>query len=101
MDANAFLLLAAFVTHRTARFDSHEEHVQFRETFGVLAYVCAIAWGIHTSQHLANLPPGSQPIHILWTLLFLRQYPTGRIMEALTHASRPTICRLVWGIIYC
>ena len=73
--------------------------MQFRETFGVSASVCAILWGLLTFHHLADLPPGSQPIHLLWTLLFLKQYPTGRIMEALTHATRPTIRRLVWGII--
>lgn len=63
----------------------------FKLCFGIPAIVCSIVWKfIHTL-----LNSGAQPDHLLWTLLFLKSYPTESVLELTFKKRRETIRKLV------
>ena len=64
---------------------------QFRATFGVTPAICDIIWEsiVHTVYSVMRIH-NFQPRHLLWGLLFLKQYGTERIMAQTCHASERT-----------
>ena len=99
MNKHEFLQLAAFSTNRKSNFDTVKAKVQFRETFGISAHLCAIVWAYFLLHHCADVKVAMEPIHFLWTLLFLWQYMTSVFMESLIGKSQKTIFKYVWPMV--
>ena len=99
MDEIDFLTLAAFVTHQDNNFNAQAAKHQFRQAFGVSADLASIMWGVIVLEHLPDLNVDSKPIHLLWTLLFLKQYLTGPMLESVTGKSRKTAMNYIWAMV--
>ena len=82
MTEHDFIRLASFSTHCTNNYDTKAAKKQFRETFGVSTYICSIIWAMIAFNQCPESEINIQPVHLLWTLLFLRQYMTSIMMEA-------------------
>ena len=74
MNAINFVRLAAPITNRRGNYDSNVALRQFKNMFGVSPFACAWVWMRLQFDFL--VPVQAQPIHFLWTLLFLSQYMT-------------------------
>ena len=97
MDALSFTTLAKHFTHRAGNYESHEAAREFKEMFGVSAAVCAHSWAyIITHFDIASV---DKPIHMLWALVFLFQYPSERYMSSSTKADEKTARKYVWPIL--
>ena len=97
MDALAFITLAASITNRKRNFNSAAADTEFKEIFGVAAEVCSYVWAYLLLHHTFEITP--TPMHFLWTLVFLRQYPTERLLSSLLEADEKTIRKYAWPII--
>ena len=67
----------------------------FHQQFGVTPNVCAILW-LKLKQ---NRPFDFKHKHLLWTLYFLRHYPTQKVMKSWTGCCKVTISKVIWPII--
>ena len=99
MNEHEFLRLAAFSTKRKSNFDTVKAKVQFRETFGISAHLCAIVWAYFVLHHRADVEVAMEPVHFLWALIFLRQYLTSVLMEALICKNQKTIFKYFWPMV--
>ena len=99
MDEIAFITLAAFVTHREDNFDTQAAKLQFRRAFGVSADLASIVWGVVVLEHLHQIDVAVEPIHLLWALLFLKQYLTGLMLKAVTGKTRKTAMKYIWAMV--
>ena len=66
---------------------------KFRAFFGTSPQVCAIVW-----NSLSNRPPKSQPKHLLWGLMLLKQYHIESVNAALTGVTEKTFRK--WFLIF-
>ena len=96
MDEIDFLTLAAFVTHQDNNFNAQAAKHQFRQAFGVSADLASIVWVVIVLKHLPDLNIAAKPIHLLWTLLFLKQYLIGPMLESVTGKTRKTAMKYIW-----
>ena len=99
MDEIGFLTLASFVTHRDNNFDTQAAKHQFCCAFGVSPNLASIVWGVIVIKHLPDLDVAAKPIHLLWTLLFLKQYLTGPMLESITGKTRKTAMKYIWVMV--
>ena len=67
----------------------------FTGVFGVSPHVCSILWGMLKKNKSNNVKHN----HLLWTLYFLRHYPTHNQMSSWTGCSRVTTAKVIWPII--
>lgn len=54
--------------------------------------VCSLLW----NELLGVRPEGSRPIHLLWTLLFLKVYATEHVNKLVTSADEKTYRKWTW-----
>ena len=99
MNEIGFLALDSFVTHQDFNFDTQAAKHRFWQVFGVTANLAFIVWGIIILKHLPNLDVAAKPIHLLWTLLFLKQYLTGPMLESITGKTRKTAMKYIWAMV--
>ena len=99
-DEATFLLVAAPIMERTRNFYGHAAQEQYKCFFGVAAHVTVILWRLlHENALLGTLASSMEPKHLLWTLYFLRNYPSNRIHAAQMNADSTTVRRYIWEII--
>lgn len=65
---------------------------RFKAFFGVTPTVCAICWEVLKD----NLPQGAEPKHLLWALLFLKQYCSEHNRRSILGADEKTIRKWTW-----
>lgn len=65
---------------------------RFLALFGVSSSICSIIW----NEIESLLPDGSSPVHLLWTLLFLKNYNTEETNRAIIKADEKTIRKWIW-----
>jgi hypothetical protein len=68
---------------------------RFKSFFGVSPVVCSICW----EQLIDKMPIGSKPIHLLWTLLFLKRYNSEEVNRTLTGVNEKTFRKWIWLMI--
>ena len=73
-------------------------HEMFSSTFGVSPVVASILWNKMHSMEL--LPFRSIPLHLLWSLFFMKVYNSNKVMAGLVSASVPTFTKWVWEFIF-
>lgn len=65
---------------------------RFKSFFGITPSVCSIIW-----DSLKNkIPAESAPKHLLWCLLFLKQYSVEHIRHTILNADEKTIRKWTW-----
>jgi hypothetical protein len=67
-------------------YTNAQEDRLFREFFGVSAFVALTLYTMLVEYNF--LPPGGEIIHLLWTLFFLKKYPTEGVSSAAAGGSR-------------
>jgi len=74
---------------------------RFRSAYGINPYVCNIVWSIIVNNNSQEFSTSSVcPKHLLWTLLFLRQYNSSEVNSAITGADEKTFRKYTWEFIY-
>lgn len=64
---------------------------RFKSFFGVSPSICAKTWNLIKSK----LPSDCQPIHLLWTLLFLKCYNTESVNHSIAGCDEKTFRKRV------
>ncbi len=80
--------------HNTKRKNDYGNR-KFRNFFGTCAVVCLQIWNLV----IGHLPSFVEPKHLLWSLLFLRQYHTEAQNAALVATSEKTFREYVHLIV--
>jgi hypothetical protein len=65
---------------------------RFKKIFGVTAAVCAKLW-ILLAAHLGR---DSRPVHLLWTLFFLKHYSVEEVNSAFAQCNEKTFRKWTW-----
>ena len=91
MTPPTFLLCAkAIIAKKGRRLDIGRE---FRSLFGVRPDVCSDLW------KRCDLPPKTEPKHLLWALVFLKVYCSEGVACVIVGTSRKTYREWVWPIL--
>ena len=69
----------------------------FEALFGCSPTLLAYVWKKLCRKKL--LGANSLPIHLLWTMAFLKQYGTEAAMAAMFHTSRETYRQRIWDML--
>jgi hypothetical protein len=89
-----FLLLTRQIASRVfGRKSIPTSYKDFLGNFGVSPTVCSDVW------RRANFKNGTQPIHILWALLFLFTYLTETLLCSLIGTARMTFRKWAWPVV--
>ena len=64
---------------------------RFKSMFGTTPIVTAIAWE-KCSPHV----PGADPKHLLWAMLFLKQYASEEVHSAMADCDEKTFRKWCW-----
>lgn len=90
----AFLALAQSITHKNPSKAKRTAVNRFVSTFGSDPYLVAEIWD-HL-QESRSTPHQFRPIHLLWTLSFLKLYNTEAILSSLCGCDEKTLRKWVW-----
>ena len=86
--------------HSSVAASETTRHHWFRGFFGCLADICSILWDTLDSVENPTLQC-VQPVHLLWTLMFLKQYNTKFVNAAVVGCDEKTFRSWVWNIVEC
>ena len=97
MDSIFFLYVASDLMNRYANHESDVADERFKNMFGISPFACSWLWGqLQDFKLLDNIV---EPIHLLWALLFLRQYMTDRVMAAFVRRHEQTVEKYVMSVV--
>jgi hypothetical protein len=68
---------------------------RFKGIFGVSPEICARVW----AAALPLLPGSASPVHLLWTLYFLKQYGLEEVNAAFARCDEKTYRKWCWIMI--
>lgn len=68
---------------------------RFKSLFGVTANVCSTIW----EKIVQDIPEGGKPKHLLWALLFLKQYSDEHTRRSIVGADEKTIRKWTWKFV--
>lgn len=69
---------------------------RFKCFFGVSPEVCAIVW-----ERIRDITPtGGEPKHLLWSLLFLKNYDVEHVRRSIIGCDEKTIRKWTWIVIH-
>ena len=97
--ADDFLLLSRSITNRT---QSRSTSVRkYKSHFGIDPSVTSEAWNLIFVERSHRIATHLliQPIHFLWTLLFLKTYATVDVLASLTGSDAKTIRKYMWPVL--
>ena len=67
----------------------------FRSLFGTIPEVCAAVW----NRLVFDEGSGVRPVHLLWSLMFMKSYAKEALLCRIAGVSRSTYRKFVWLII--
>lgn len=68
---------------------------RFKKVFGVSAATCSTLWGLLNAA-LPSLPNSACPVHLLWTLYFLKHYGIEEANAAFVGCDEKTYRKWCW-----
>lgn len=68
---------------------------RFKANFGVSPNVCHKLW-----QELVK-PNNPEPNHLMWTLKFLKTYPTENVLATILERDEKTLRKYIWLYVTC
>jgi len=86
-------LLNRFCMHRSESGDR-----SFRSFFGVCPSVVFRCWNLLNVSMFEM--KGAQPVHLLWTCMFLKLYGPESTLSAIAKCSDKTYRKWIWNMIY-
>lgn len=90
--SDAFLQLGNIYTKSSLTRSANIALRRFKSFFGVTPIVCSIIWEKLTDE----LPAGAEPKHLLWSLLFLKQYSNEHNRRSIVNADEKSIRKWTW-----
>lgn len=90
-----FIYLGHGMTGRAVGLHSVEQRRRFHALFGISPAMCCLVWTKLADQ----LQKGTQPMHLLWGLLFLKTYATEEVMCTITQTDRKTFRKWSWSVV--
>lgn len=91
MSSDEFLKLGNRYTDSKRSRSQKVKLRRFKSFFGVTPTVCSLVW-----LRIKSNAPGSHPKHLLWGLLFLKQYSIEHIRRSIVNADEKTIRKWSW-----
>lgn len=79
------------------RRSAERELRRFKAFFGVKPSRAAEVWSLLVGHNL--VPPKTQPMHLLWALLFLKVYGTEEVNAGMIGHDESTIRKWVWLLV--
>jgi len=70
---------------------------RYREFFGCTPFLCSLLWEMLLDQGLIVV--GTHPIHLLWALLFLKQYNTEAVNAGICYCDEKTYRNWIWAFV--
>jgi hypothetical protein len=67
---------------------------RFKALFGITPHMCALIWNIMDDNQCH--PSGGRLQHLLWSIMFLKQYGTEAMNRALTRVDEKTFRKWIW-----
>lgn len=83
--------------YRVIARETESNKRRFKEYFGCSPFLCSVIWSMLAGYWLIGGAP--EPSHLLWALLFLKQYSTEAINGALAKCDEKTYRKWVWEMI--
>lgn len=68
---------------------------RFKSFFGISPRICSISWNLIKD----DLPKSYKEVHLLWALMFLKNYSKESVNHALANCDEKTFRSKVWTII--
>ena len=94
--ATPFSALAAEMSQTLGSDTARTTRIRrFKKVFGVSALICEKVW----KAALPHLPCSASPLHLLWTLFFLKQYGLEEVNAAFAKCDEKTYRKWCWEII--
>lgn len=90
-EASVMLGRSPFLSTRT----SQSAERSFRGMFGVTSTTASALWALLES----TISKKTQPVHLLWTLLFLKVYSTKNIHFSIAKCDPKTFWKWVWYMV--
>lgn len=69
-------------------------HRKFKTFYGVSPEVCSILW-----NRIADKPSGSEPKHLLWCMLFLKNYNKEHVNASIVGVDEKTFRKWTWQFV--
>ena len=91
----AFLRLAQLMLAKARSSSSLSEERRFHALFGVSPFLCSILWK-RLGEKKSN---SNEPVHLLWSLMFLKVYASEDVLSALAGVTRKTYRKWVWDYV--
>ena len=96
IDPKVFWLLGATLSGNLSDQVSETSRLRrFRKIFGISAVTCSQVWKLCVPE----LPQGAGPLHLLWTLYFLKQYGVEEVNSAFAQCDEKTFRKWCWIMI--
>lgn len=92
MNSDTFLKLGTRYTNSKSSQSYKMKLRRFKSFFGVTPLVCSLVW----FRIKNDAPADSHPKHLLWGLLFLKQYSNEHIRRSILDADEKTIRKWTW-----
>ena len=70
---------------------------RFRAFFGTTASICSRLWSLCSHILIAE---GAMPVHLLWALMFLKQYNTEEVNASMAGCDEKTFRRWCWLVVH-
>lgn len=84
---------SAYANHNTEN-SSMTGYRRFRTFFGISPELCAILW-----NRIPDKRPGSEPKHLLWAMMFLKNYHKEHVSAAIVGVDEKTLRLWVWRFV--
>jgi hypothetical protein len=88
--------LAERITRKSPALSRRTAERRFKSAFGVSSYVCHALWNMLVDQ---SLPKSATPIHLLWTLCFMKLYTAESVLASLCGCDEKTLRKWVWTMV--
>ena len=96
IDPSIFWALGSALSgNLTGKVSATTKDRQFWKIFGVSAPTCSKVWNLCVPE----LPEGVSPVHLLWTLYFLKQYGLEEVNAAFAQCDEKTFRKWCWIMI--
>jgi hypothetical protein len=89
----AFLALAQTITKTSPIKAKQKATKRFVPTFGSKPSLVSVLWDL---LEVKTLPRGFRPIHLLWTLCFVKLYSSQATLSSLCGCDEKTFRKWVW-----
>lgn len=91
-----FQLLADELTRNCPHFSAMQQDRRYRAMFGVPIGIVHLVWTKLLSDSPVN---GGRPVHLLWTLMFLKVYASENVFRTIHGADEQTFRNWTWKFI--